>query len=107
MIIKPIVFFTSSLWSSSYLLKLPIENEDDVDDAVFTWNKLSSEIADSHAPIKRRRVRGVPLPWMSTMQDHDYHRRKAIKSNSHFHWSEYRRLRNFVNREILYAKTSY
>ena len=23
-------------------------------------------IADSHAPVKKRRVRGVPLPWMNT-----------------------------------------
>ena len=39
-----------------------IENEDNIDDAVFTWNKLFLDIADSHAPVKRRKVREVPLP---------------------------------------------
>ena len=42
-----------------------------------------------------------------TMQDRDYHHRKAIKSISHFHWSEYRMLRNLVNRELKCAKSSY
>ena len=89
-----------------------VGNEADIDDAVFTWNKLFSDIADSHAPVKKRRVRGVPLPWMNTkinetMQDRDYHHRKAIKSNSSFHWTEYRRLRNLVNRKIKSAKSSY
>ena len=61
-----------------------VENEDNIDDAVCTWNKLFSDIADSHAPVKRRRVRGALLPWMNTkineaMQDRDYHHRKAIR----------------------------
>ncbi len=67
-----------------------IENEDHIDDAVMTWNKLFLDIADSHAPVKRRRVRGVSPPWLNTkvvemMQDRDYHHRKAVKSNSSFH----------------------
>ena len=60
----------------------------------------------------RRRVRGVLLPWMNTkineaMQDRDYHHCKAIRLNSSFHWTKYRRLRNLVNREIKSAKTNY
>ena len=67
---------------------------------------------DSHASVKRRRVLGVLLPWMNTkineaMQDRDYHQRKAIRLNSSFHWTKYRRLRNLVNREIKSAKTNY
>ena len=89
-----------------------IENEDNIDDAVCTWNKLFLDIADSHAPVKRRRVRGVSLPWMNTkinevMRDRDYHHRKAIRSNSSFHWAQYRRLRNLANREIKSAKSNY
>ena len=41
------------------------------------------------------------------MQDRDYHHRKAIRLNSSFHWSKYRRLRNLVNREIKSANTNY
>ena len=42
-----------------------VENENNIDDAVLTWNKLFSEIADAHAPFKKRRVKGVPVPWVS------------------------------------------
>ena len=38
------------------------ENEDNVDVALFTWNKMFSDVADQHAPVKRRRVKGTPLP---------------------------------------------
>lgn len=61
-----------------------IENEEDIDSAVFVWNQLFSEIADLHAPVKRRRIRGVPVPWLSdkiteAMMDRDFPNRKAIK----------------------------
>ena len=39
-----------------------VQNEDNVDDAVLTWNKLFLEVADSHAPIKRRRMKGIQPP---------------------------------------------
>ena len=86
-----------------------IENEEDIDDAVFVWNQLFSEIADLHAPVKRQRIRGVPLPWLSgkiseAMKDRDFHHRKAVKANSDFHWACYRKLRNRVNREVKAAK---
>ena len=89
-----------------------IENEEDIDDAVFIWNHLFSEIADLHAPVKRRRIRGVPLPWLNdtiseVMKDRDFHHRKAVKTNSAFHWARYRKLRNRVNREVKAAKSKY
>ena len=54
-----------------------VENESNIDDALLTWNKLFSEVADSHAPVKRRRVKGTPLPWMNnkiseTMKERDW-----------------------------------
>ena len=54
-----------------------VENESNIDDALLTWNKLFSEVADSHAPVKRRRVIGTPLPWMNkkiseTMKERDW-----------------------------------
>ena len=41
--------------------------------------------ADLHAPVKRRRIRGVPLPWLNdtiseVMKDRDFHHRKAVKT---------------------------
>ena len=53
------------------------ENESNIDDALLTWNKLFSEVTDSHTSVKRRRVKGTPLPWMNnkiseTMKERDW-----------------------------------
>ena len=83
-----------------------VENENNIDDVVLTWKKLFSEIADAQAPIKKSRVKGVPVPWMddkirAAMRDRDYHHLKAVKSNSSYHCEIYRKLRNSVHKEIL------
>ena len=67
-----------------------VENEDNVDDALFAWNKMFSEVADQHAPVKRTRVKGTPLPWMNsqisnTMKDRDWAHRKTPQPNSARH----------------------
>jgi hypothetical protein len=53
-------------------------NTEDIDDCINSWNKLFSEVADSHAPIKSRKVRGVHTPWMTfeiseCMKDREFH----------------------------------
>ena len=63
-------------------------------------------------PLKKCRVKGVPIPWMNdkireAMRDRDYHHRKAVKSNSSYHWEMYRKLRNFVNEEIKSSKSKF
>ena len=88
-----------------------VENEDNIDDALFTWNKMFSEVADQHAPVKRRRVKGTPLPWVNsqisdTMKERDWAHRKARKSNSARHWSMYAKLRNKVNGLVRTAKSN-
>ena len=89
-----------------------VDDESNVNDAVLTWNKLFTEVVDSHAPLKKRRVKGTTAPWMNNkiaeaMRDRNYHLRKAQKSNSTYHWGMYRKLRNFVNREIKSWKSNY
>ena len=54
-----------------------VENESSIDDTLLTWNKLFSEVADSHPPVKMRRVKGTSLPWMNnkiseTMKERDW-----------------------------------
>ena len=39
-------------------------NKDDIDSAVDVWNKLFTHVADSHAPIRKSRIKGVRSPWM-------------------------------------------
>ena len=38
-------------------------NKDDIDFAVDDWNKLFTHVADSHAPIRKSRIKGVRSPW--------------------------------------------
>ena len=73
---------------------------------------MFSEVADQHAPVKRRRVKGTPLPWMNSqisdsMKERDWAHRKARKSNSARHWSMYAKLRNTVNGLVRTAKSKY
>ena len=68
----------------------------DVDSGVNLWNTLFSNVANSHAPIKKTRIKGMPAPWMTSalsqlMRDRDYHHTKAVKSNSKHHWLKYRK----------------
>ena len=79
---------------------------------MFLWEKLFKDCADHHAPIKSRRVKGMPTPWVSdklleVRRDRDFHRRKALSSNSQYHWGMYRKLRNFANREERSLKSQY
>ena len=43
---------------------------------------MFSEVADQHAPVKRRCVKGTPLPWVNsqisdTMKERDWAHRKT------------------------------
>ena len=43
-----------------------VDNEDNINDAVLTWNKLFSEVADNHTQIKRSHVnRLINSGWMT------------------------------------------
>lgn len=97
--------FNSTLFNDD-LRNIPwhiVENEDNVDDTLLTWNKMFLEVADQHAPVQRRRVKGIPLPWMNsqisdTTKERNWVYRKAKKSNSSARdWSMYAKLRNKVN----------
>jgi hypothetical protein len=89
-----------------------VNNCEDVDASVLTWNKLFLDVADTHAPVKKRRINGIHCPWMTSqikqaMQDRDFHHRKAIRTGSSYHWQRYRKLRNFVNGDIKRSKSNY
>ncbi len=84
-------------------------------DAEFAWNffkDMFMSVADRHAPIIEKRVRGKSLPWIThyikdLMKQRDYHHRKAISTNEEFHWSNYRRLRNTVTTKLRKEKEIY
>ena len=69
-----------------------VANKEDVDSAVSNWNKLFTNIADRHAPVRKATIRGVRCPWMNSqlsqaMGQRNYLHRRAIKSNSPYLWS--------------------
>jgi len=87
-------------------------NKEDIDSAVGCWNKLFTNVADSHAPIRKSRIKGVHSPWMNArlseaMHQRDFYHRKALKSKASHHWSRYKKLSNYVNREIKRCKSEY
>ena len=41
------------------------------------------------------------------MQDRDYHHRKAVKSNSPFHWMMYKKIKSYVNTNVKKCKAEY
>ena len=76
-----------------------VESVNDVNDAVFIWDRLFKSIADEHAPIKTKGIKGNRTPWITTdllelRRDRGYHLKKAHNSNSKYHWSMYRKLKN-------------
>ena len=89
-----------------------VANKEDVDSAVSTWNKLFTNIADRHAPVRKARIRGVCCQWMNSqlsqaMSQRNYLHRRAIKSNSPYLWSRYKKLKNYVNKEMQKCKVEY
>ena len=89
-----------------------LDKADDLDSAVEAWNLLFSDVANKHAPIKKIRIKETQTPWLTTklkdvMQDHDYHHRKAVKSNSEFHGNTYKKLKCLVNKQVERSKADY
>ena len=68
-----------------------IEGIEDIDEQVSMWEHLFSEVADSHAPIKFKRVKGIKNPWvtqelMQMRYDKRHYFKKAKSTNSASHW---------------------
>ena len=83
-----------------------------IDDAVFLWERLFSDIANEHAPLRIKRVKGSKTPWVTSKltelkRDKDYHFRKARTTNSNYHWRMYKKLRNYSNHEERNLKSKY
>ena len=76
------------------------------------WKSFFTEILDAHAPLRYKRTKANAVPWMTTIikneiRDRDYHKKKAIKHNSKYHWEMYKKSRNKVNINIRKTKSEY
>ena len=84
----------------------------DINDAVSEWEKLLLEVVNKHMPLKTRRVRKKPSPWMNSeiltlMKQRDKAKLKAKKRNSDDLWKLYKRMKNKVTTEIRKSNRKY
>ena len=84
----------------------------DVEDSWDSFKQLFGEVADSHAPRIRVRVRGQKVPWLTRevkqlMDERDHFHNLALRTNNELHWSSYKRLRNVVTLKLRKEKQRY
>lgn len=84
----------------------------DVNDMLQFWNHNINELFDLHAPYKTVRVTKPPAPWLTEnlkllmrIRDKAYLKYKKCKTNQL--WSEYKDIRNLVNRSVKLEKKAY
>ena len=81
-------------WDSAYIFE-------DVDDLWNHWAKLYCDVLDKYAPLKKKRIRGDRLPWITPELQREISRRnrlfkKHAKNPTDSSWEEYRKQRNKV-----------
>lgn len=87
-----------------HLLTLSLEFDDDID-KLFAFNELFCDIVDRRAPIKKIKIRGRPLPYVTDeirqfMKAREDWRKIARKTNHPYAWSAYKNLKREVKSEL-------
>ena len=85
---------------------------DDPNTCWILWKSFFHETLNKHAPLRQKRVRSNPIPWITpaikqTMRNGDFHKRRAIRWKSSYHWQIYQNLRNKANREMKLSKSQF
>ena len=85
---------------------------DDVEDKLYAFDLLFTEIFGRHAPVKTFKARGKPNPCVTDnirglMKTRDDWRKKAKKTNDPLSWTAYRYFRQEVKREIRIAEQEF
>ena len=84
-----------------------------IDKAVSEFENIFLNIANKHAPLKRKRVRqNNSSPWLTdeilaAMRERDQLKKRASKTKSPQLWNDFRKLRNKVNGMIKESKKMY
>ena len=70
------------------------------------------DIADSHAPLTKKRVKGISSPWITPelkrlMIQRDKLKKLASRFPTDSNWTSYNHMKNKVNYEIKNAKMNY
>jgi hypothetical protein len=85
---------------------------DNVNNALSKWQALFTEVCDTHAPFKEKRIKGLLPEWVNKdflklSKDRDYYYAKAHKTNEQVHWNKAKALRNKVNNLKFNLKKNY
>ena len=94
---------------------MPWSNVDlcsDPNDMWHEWKQIFVSCMDKHAPRKLKRISKKRAPWITKGLLHKMHRRdlikkKAISSNDHDMWEQFKCARNQANNAIKQAKKRY
>jgi len=89
-----------------------MEVADDIDEKWESWKRLFFDVVDSHAPLKKVRVKKDQVDWIdaelrSLMRSRNYYRREYHKSHSQDHWNKFKLLCREVNRRTRKAKADH
>ena len=84
----------------------------DVNELWLTWKTKFQESLDKHAPMRTKKARNKPSPWLTkelkqAMFSRDNIKKKALQSNSPSDWLCYKQERNRVNHLIKKTKKDY
>ena len=76
------------------------------------WKTIFLDVANTHAPIKTRRVKSAHSPWLtdqikSLSYQRDDLKKKAIRLNSEYYHKAYKKCRNQVTKLIKKCKIEY
>ena len=76
------------------------------------WKSLFLEVLDKHVPLRRKRLRDDPVPWITPhvkqlIRRRDFHKKQAVEHNSKLQWESCKAERNKVNFQMRQAKSKY
>lgn len=77
----------------------PVYSCNDVNIAVNKFQDMFSKVCNTHAPLKKKRVRKTKSPWLTNdviklMRERDKVKKKIVKGGNNNDWSRYRKLKN-------------
>ena len=89
-----------------------VSSHSDPNDMWQEWKNLFVSCMDKHAPLKSKRIRNKRSPWITSelllrMRRRDVLKKKAISTNDHAMWQQFKRTRNQVNNATKRAKKRY
>jgi hypothetical protein len=85
---------------------------DDPNTCWILWKSFFHETLNKHEPLRKKRVRSNPIPWITpavkqTMRNKNFPKMRAISWKSSYHWQIYQKLRNKANRKMKLSKSQF